>query len=120
MARVQVVQDGTELKADLQHLIHRQRATALEQHLLQGLTLDKVHDEIPVSRIGKMLIDARQIRMRQLCQQFDLTVEGIGGIDHLLWTQPLEVNLFNRYKASLRPRVKRLVDCAETARPYGQ
>ncbi len=69
LARVQVVQHVAQLECNTEHFIEWQGARfsrrgtggGIPQVLLQRLTFDEVHYQVPVLGIGERIVDLRQI-----------------------------------------------------------
>src|SRR5690349_1270802 len=67
LAQMQVAQHFGKLYADGEHLFYRQMPLLRSLEIVfKRLTLDILHHEVPVGRIGEMLVQAWQVRMREM------------------------------------------------------
>ena len=83
--------------------------------LLQGLAFDKIHDQVPASYIGELLVDAGQVGMCQTGQQQRLAFESLGSLDEFLRTQAALAHLFDGNQSIAELEIGSFIDCAEAA-----
>src|SRR3954465_12022744 len=85
------------------------------ERLFQRRSFDEVHHNVPVIGIGEGIVHVWQADMPQPREIAHLSIIGIGGLDHLAWSQRIEVDLFNCYFRSVTVDILSLVDHAITA-----
>src|SRR6185437_163385 len=107
---MQVTQDITELRADVEYLLERQRCKLhLLKILVKRLAIDEVHHQIPVSFVDEMLVDGGQMWMIEAGKQTEFAVEGIGSLDGLRGAEGIQFDGLDRYHATIGLKIARLV-----------
>ncbi len=98
LAHMQVVEHAAKLDSDFQRFIDGQPvARQFFQVVFQCLAFDEVHDEVRTAHIGELLVDARQVGMRQAGKQHGLALEGVGCLYHFLRGQTGLAHFFDSY-----------------------
>lgn len=91
---MQILERLAQGDPNAQHLISGQTTTtSFCEALFEGLSLDILEDDIPVIRIGEMVIQAGYVFMIQITKERNFAIIGIGCIDDLLRAQRGERNL---------------------------
>jgi len=68
----------------------------LAEILVQGLTCDEVHRQVPVLGIGEVVIDARKVGVCQAREQAHFAIEGVGRLNHVARMETFQVDLLDR------------------------
>src|SRR6266849_1935722 len=89
------------------------------QILLQRFALDEVYDKVPMLAVGEVAVHTREVGMREVRQKEHFAIEGVGGIDNLLWFEVTQIDFLDSNQSIIALDVLRFVDCAKAALPYG-
>src|SRR5260370_34137819 len=89
------------------------------QILLQRFALDEVYDKIPMLAAGEVAVHTREVGMREVRQKEHFAIEGVGGIDNLLWFEVTHIDFLDSNQAIITIGILRFVDCAESALSHG-
>jgi hypothetical protein len=78
----------------------------IPQVLLQRLTPDEVHHQVPVLGIGESIVDLRQIDVFEGGEQQHLAVKAIGRLDDFLGVSPRKLTCLIAIRAVPCPAAK--------------
>ena len=73
------------------------------------------HSDVPVLVIREIVVDAWEALVAQRRKMGDLAIVAVGGVDHFLQAEGLQVDLLNSDQAILMPTILRLVDRGKPA-----
>ena len=111
---MQISQHIAEGYPDVKDLLRGEASPSYFLELVfQGLSLDIIHHDIPVIRIGKVIMYAGNVIMFQLGEAPNFAVKRIRRLDHLLWAELAQVDLLDRDEPSMLVKIFCLVDDAE-------
>ena len=69
--------------------------------------------------VGEVVVHAREVGMREVRQEAYFAVEGVGGINYLLWFEVTQIDFFDSYQAIIALSIPRFVDGTIATLSYG-